>query len=81
MTKQDFKTVVNELRDGKSYPGTDTEPLHGCALSDYPKGQIIRKEVIVEMLRWQCLFLNGGIDEQELTNMLQIFKTKRIIMV
>jgi hypothetical protein len=81
MNKSEIKIVVEELRQGTSYPDVDISPLTGCGLSDFPLMKMIRKEVIVMHLRWQCLFLNGNIDEEELDNCLQIFKHKKIIMV
>jgi len=81
MTKNDCKILVNELRNNISYSDIDTSVLFGCGLDDFPKGKIIRKEALLMHLRWQCLFLNGGIDEQELSDNLWIFKNKRIIMV
>ena len=81
MTKKEIKEVVNELRAGISYPDTDISPLIGCGLSDFPLKKMIRKEVIVMHLRWQCLFLNGNIDEEELCNCIEIFKDKKIIIV
>jgi hypothetical protein len=81
MNKADLKIVVNEFRKGISYPMTDISPLSGCGLSDFPIGKIIRKEVIVMHLRWQALYLNGNIDEEELSSCLDILKTKKVIMV
>ena len=81
MTKKEIQIVVNELRNNISYPVADISPLTGCALNDFPKHKYIRKESIVMHLRWQCLFLNGGIDEEELNYNLQIFKDKRIVMI
>lgn len=81
MTKKEIQTVVNELREGISYPEVDISPLSGCGLPDFPKGKMIRKESIVMHLRWQCLFLNGNIDEEELCNELQLLKENKVIMV
>lgn len=81
MNKADLKIVVDEFREGKSYPGTEILPLEGCGLPDFPIGKIIRKEVIVMHLRWQALYLNGNIDEEELSSCLDILKTKKVIMV
>jgi hypothetical protein len=81
MTKKEIITIVNELREGTYYPDVDISPLSGCGLPDFPKNKMIRKEAIVMHLRWQCLYLNGNIDETELSYNLQIFKDKRIIMV
>lgn len=81
MTKQEIKLVVDELRSGESYPDVSIAPLTGCGLSDFPKRKHIRKEVIVQHLRWQCLFLNGNIDEEELCYNLEILKDKKVIMI
>ena len=81
MTKQDIKTVVDEYRDNKYYPNVSTEPLVGCALPDFPKGKYVRKEAIVNLLRWQCKYLNGETDEEELTNVISILKIKRVHMI
>jgi hypothetical protein len=81
MTKKEIVTVVNELRTNISYPKVDISPLFGCALNDFPLRKMIRKEVIVMHLRWQCLFLNGNIDEEELCYSLEILKDKKVIMV
>jgi len=81
MTKTEIKQVVDELRNDISYPDVEISPLTGCGLKDFPLNKMIRKEVIVEHLRWQCLYLNGGIDEEELCNNLEIFKWKKIIMI
>lgn len=81
MTKDDFKVVVDDLRNGVSYPETDISPLSGCGLSDFPKRKMVRKEVIVMHLRWQCLYLNGNIDETELSNCLENFKDIKLVMI
>jgi hypothetical protein len=81
MTKKEIQIVVNELREGISYPEVDISPLSGCDLTGFPKNKMIRKEAIVMHLRWQCLFLNGNIDEEELCNELQLLKENKVIMV
>lgn len=81
MTKQDLKILVDELRNDVSYPDVDTSPLFGCGLPEFPKRKIVRKEALLMHLRWQCIFLNGNIDEEELCYNLEIFKDKKIIMV
>lgn len=81
MDKKEIKQVVDELRNDVSYPEVDISPLSGCGLSDFPFGKIVRKEAIVQHLRWQCLMFNGNIDEEELCANLEIFKHKKIVMV
>ena len=81
MTKVEIKEVVNDLRNGKTYPGVDTSPLFGLALSDFPKGKYVRKEVISNLLNWQCQLLNGEIDENELDECITWLREKRVVMV
>lgn len=81
MNKSEVKTVVDELRNGTHYPEVSVEPLFGCGLPDFPDRKIVRKEVIVNHLRWQCLQFNGEIDENQLTEEIEILRAKRIIMV
>ena len=81
MTKKELTLVTRELKEGISYPDTDLTPLWGCALSTFPLFKFVSKEVIVMHLRWQCLMFNGNIDEDELSNCLEILKHKKVIMV
>ena len=81
MTKAEIREVVDDLRNGKTYPDVDTSPLYGLALEDFPKGKYVRKEVISNMLNWQCMLLNGEIDEDELDNCLRWWKEKRVVMI
>ena len=81
MTKSEIQIVVDDLRNGKTYPGVDTEPLYGLALNDFPKGKFVRREAIANLLSWQCQLLNGTIDEAELSDTLHLLKKKKVIMV
>ncbi len=81
MTKKELQIVTRELKEGISYSNIDTSPLYGCGLPDFPLRKMVSKEVIVMHLKWQCLNLNGTIDEEELTNCLEILKRKKVIMV
>lgn len=81
MTKQDMRVVVDELRLHKTYPEVDDTPLEGLALRDFPYGKHVRKECVVKFLNWQCLRLDGTIDEEELTQDMFLLKKKRVIMV
>lgn len=81
MTKEEIKIVVDELREGKYYNEIDISPMSGCGLPNFKKGKMIRKEVIVMHLRWQCININGDINEVELSYELQLLKDNKIIMV
>lgn len=81
MTKQEAQDVVNELRIGKVYPNVDIEPLHGVGTHDFPTGKMVTKECIVNFLNYQCMMLNGAIDQQELSNCLASLKLKKVVVV
>ena len=84
MRVEDFRTVVGELRAGCSYPDVDDTPLHGIALSDFPKGKMVRKEAIVKFLSYQCRYMitdGPEFDEEELSNCLMWLKDKKVVMV
>lgn len=81
MNKKEIKVVVDELRNNISYDDIDISPMAGCRLSGFKKGKHIRKEVIVMHLRWQCLNINGSIDEEALVDELELLKENKIIMV
>ena len=80
MTKTELITVVNDLRDGKTFPDVDTSPLYGLGLDDFPKRRTVRREVISNFLNWQCMFLDGTIDEEELDNCMFLLK-KKVVMI
>jgi hypothetical protein len=80
MNKAELKLVTDEYRQGKHYPEIDLEPIIGIGLPDFEKGKFIRKEVIVNFLNWQCLFLSGETDENELSNCLFLLN-KKVIMI
>ncbi len=80
MTKQDVLVVVKELRENVIYEDVDDSPLHGLGLNDFSVGKYVRKEAIVKFLNWQCRYLGGGIDENELENCISLLKQKKVIM-
>lgn len=80
MNKKEIKLVVDELRANKRY-GTDTNILDGVGLSDFQKRKVVRKEVIVDFLQYQCRYLSGGIDEEELGSCIESLRFQKVIMV
>ena len=73
--------LADELRADISYPDVDPVPLFGCGLNDFPKFKPVRKEAILQHLRWQCKCLDGSIDENQLSEEFQILKEKKVIMI
>lgn len=81
MTKPEIKKVVTDLRNGVTYDNISTEPLFGIGLSDFPKRKYVRKEVITNFLNYQCMNIDGSIDEPELENCLFYLKDKKVVMI
>ncbi len=94
MTKYEIQSIIDDLRQGKSYVDSSLPPerymdqifelmapLEGLALPDFEKGKMVRKEAIVHFLRWQCLRLDGTIDEEELSSCVELLKSNRVIMI
>jgi hypothetical protein len=81
MTKSEIKSAVDDLRNNVHYDGVSTEPLYGLALDDFPYGKYVRHEVVVNLLHWQCMLLNGTIDEVELSDCIYFLKTKGVRIV
>lgn len=78
MNKKEIKLVVDELRAGRRYERVSLESLDGCA---YFQGKRrIRKEVIVQFLRWQTLNLDGSINDEMLGEAVDCLR-KNIVMI
>jgi hypothetical protein len=83
MTKADIKEIMKDFRAPKKSRLTqvDITPLEGLALSSFPKGKFVRKEVIVEFLRYQCTQLNGEVDDKELNDCFFLLTNKKVNMI
>jgi len=82
MTKTEIKGVVRDFTEGKvDYDigiGSLFDTMGGCAY--WEKKRYIRKAMLIRHLSYQCYFLNGEIDENELANCCEIFQSK-VLMV
>ena len=79
MTREEFSAALTMARSGKDLSAFDDEILHGCGLPGFERVSVII-EVAALMLRWQCVCLNGGLDNDEVENMRNIFRTKVLIV-
>ena len=83
MTKSEIKEVVKDFLAGKG-ANTDItfdqlyDTMGGCAYWD--KKRYIRKEMLIRHLTWQCYNLDGSINDEQLKEECEIFRTK-IIMI
>jgi len=78
MTREQFSAALEIARSDRNLEAFDDIILHGCGLPDFKTVTVVI-EVAAVMLRWQCITLAGGIDNEELENMRNIFRTKVLI--
>ena len=78
MTREQFTAALEIARSKQNLEAFDDEILHGCGLPGFKPVTVVI-EVAAVMLRWQCVTLCGGIDNDEVNNMRQIFRTKVLI--
>jgi len=78
MTKTEIKEVVRDFIDGKTDSritlGDVSDNMGGCLY--WTKKQMIRKEMIVRFLDFQCRYFDGRVNDQELATCCYIFKNK-----
>jgi hypothetical protein len=76
MNNDQFKKAVEIARDTNiDLSKFDISILNGFALASFKKVSIII-EVAAACIRWQCLQLNGGIDNENLNECKIHFRTK-----
>lgn len=78
MTKSEIKQVVRDFIEEKTDRsitlGDVSETMGGCLY--WTKKRTIRKEMLARFLDFQCRFMDGRVNDQELANCCYIFKTK-----
>lgn len=75
MTKTEFNRCFDIAKSEADLSQFDMEILHGCGLPSFQKVSVV-PQVAARLLRWQCFCLTGGIDNEELNNMRNIFRRK-----
>ena len=81
MTKSEIKEVVRDFIAGVESDVTIDnlfDTMGGCAY--WTEKRHIRKEMLIKHLRYQCYNLDGSINDEQLKEECEIFRTK-IIMV
>ena len=79
MTREQFSATLAIARSDKDLSAFDDEILHGCGLPGFERVSVVI-EVAAKLLRWQCVTLAGGIDNEELERMRETFRTKVLIV-
>lgn len=87
MTKGDAERLMDDLRNGVKFGESLNEindlcePLEGLGTSDFEAGKIVSYESVLTFLRWQCVQMNGRLDQDELSTCLGLLKRKRVVIV
>lgn len=75
MTKDEFARAVEIATGDRDLGGIDTTPLHGYGLEDF-RAAAVSLDAVAALIRWQCCYLTGGIDADELSSMRRIFRRR-----
>ena len=79
MNRQQFSAALDIARSDRDLSEFDDDILFGFGLPDF-KPVIVVIEVAAKTLRWQCVTLAGGIDNEELESCRQLFRNRVLIV-
>jgi hypothetical protein len=79
MTKDEFKAAVEMATSDRDLGGIDTTPLHGYGQGGF-RAAGVTLEAVAALVRWQCCYLSGGLDAEELATIHRIFR-RRVTVV
>lgn len=78
MTKNEFKVAAN-IAMNETNLKEDISVFSGCALPGFqPVFCTIRQ--VAALIRWQCAYLSGGFDMEELNDIAYLAKTRFLII-
>jgi len=75
VTKIEFTRAVEIATSDRDLGGIDTSILHGYGLEDF-RAVAVSLDTVAAMIRWQCCYLTGGIDAEELADIRRIFRRR-----
>lgn len=73
MTKSEFTRAVEIATSDRDLGGIDTTILHGCGLPGF-RPVAVALDTVAAVIRWQCCYLGGGLDAEELASCRRIFR-------
>lgn len=83
MTKNEFSEAVKLAKDStRDLSAIDDSIVFGCGLPDFNNGQklVVTLEIVAKFIRWQCQYLGGGWDMEEMQNCFWIAKRKFLLV-
>lgn len=75
MTKAEFARAVEIATSDRDLGGIDTTILHGCGLPGF-RPAAVALDTVAAMIRWQCCYLGGGLDAEELATIRRVFRRR-----
>ena len=79
MNRQQFSAALDIARSDRDLSAFDDDILFGFGLPDFTPVSVVI-EVAAKTLRWQCVTLAGGIDNEELESCRQLFRHRVLIV-
>jgi hypothetical protein len=84
MNKQDMVRLTMDLENGVPTPNSsmlDENPMDGLYLPDFPDRKPVSYDAALSFLRWHCVYMNGNINQTELSEMLEVMRRKRVMIL
>ena len=75
MNKAEFQKAFEIAVSDQDPSAVEDDILHGCALPDFDP-VTCTVECVAKMIRWQCIQLDGSVDENELDSLRNLFRRK-----
>ena len=79
MTKQELKTAFEVANSEKELQQTDLLIFDGFGLPEFEKVNVTI-EAVAKLIRWQCIRLDGSVDQEELNTIAEIGKRKFFVI-
>ena len=73
MTKTEFTRAVEIATSDRDLSGIDTTILHGYGLPGF-RLVAVALDTVAAVIRWQCCYLSGGLDAEELASCRRVFR-------
>jgi len=73
VNKAQLDQAMDIARSDRDLSNFDDELLHGYGLASF-KPVSVCLEAVARMIRWQCIYINGGIDADALDQLVRVFR-------
>ena len=80
MTKEQLTSAMQIARSGRDLTQYDDSILDGIGLSSFESPVYVCIEAVARFLRWQCIYLNGGIDSEMLNECSALLRKRAMVL-